>query len=213
MKLMDNQELDLFKDWQKLATNKFSSQNIKKQDIMDAIHKDSSSTISKLKKGLKVKIMWVITFITIFSIWMLCSLDRPELLMIVGAFNLSYFIALILLIIQYKKMDSEIDYTSNTLGAMKKNLKLITNALKLEHTWGLFTLPSSIVVGVLVSRHYNGYTIMETFTDASYLSKIVITMLIVLPIAFILTNKMNKSAFGKHIEKLKENITRMELIQ
>jgi len=210
---MDNQELDLFKDWQKLASEKFSSNNIQKQEIMDAIHKDSNSTISTLKKGLKVKIMWVVLFITLFSVWMLFSLNRPELLLIVGAINVSYTIALILLITQYKKMDSGIDPSDNTLSSMKKNLKLISNALKLEQTWGLFTLPSAIIVGILVSRHYNGYTIMETFSDPSYLSKIIILMLIITPIAFIMTNKMNKSAFGKHLDKLKENITRMELIQ
>ena len=210
---MDNRELDLFKDWQKLASEKFSSNNIQKQEIMDAIHKDSNSTISTLKKSLKIKIMWVTAFITLFSTWMLFSLDRPELLLIVGAMNASYFIALLLLVSQYKKMDSGLDITSNTLATMKKNLNLISNALKIEHTWGLFTLPSALIVGILVSRHYNGYTIMETFSDPSYLLKIIIMMVIILPIAFITTNKMNKSAFGKYIDKLKENITRMELIQ
>ena len=210
---MDNQELDLFKDWQKLASEKFSSHNIQKQEIMDAIHKDSNSTISTLKKSLKIKIMWVIAFVTIFSTWMLFSLDRPELLMIVGAMNASYLVALLLLVSQYKKMDSELNITGNTLSTMKRNLKLISKALKLEQTWGLFTLPSAIIVGILVSRHYNGYTIMETFSDPSYLSKIIIMMVVIIPIAFILTNKMNKSAFGKYIDKLKENITRMELIQ
>ena len=213
MKRMDNRELDLFKDWQKLASEKFSSNNIQKQEIMDAIHKDSNSTISTLKKSLKIKIMWVTAFITLFSTWMLFSLDRPELLLIVGAMNASYFIALLLLVSQYKKMDSGLDITSNTLATMKKNLNLISNALKIEHTWGLFTLPSALIVGILVSRHYNGYTIMETFSDPSYLLKIIIMMVIILPIAFITTNKMNKSAFGKYIDKLKENITRMELIQ
>lgn len=213
---MDNRELDLFKDWQKLASEKFSSNNIQKQEIMDAIHKDSNSTISTLKKSLKIKIMWVTAFITLFSTWMLFSLYRPELLLIVGAMNASYFIALLLLVSQYKKMDSGLDITSNTLATMKKNLNLISNALKIEHTWGLFTLPSALIVGILVSRHYNGYTIMETFSDPSYLLKIIIIiimMVIILPIAFITTNKMNKSAFGKYIDKLKENITRMELIQ
>ena len=213
MKRMDNRELDLFKDWQKLASEKFSSNNIQKQEIMDAIHKDSNSTISTLKKSLKIKIMWVTAFITLFSTWMLFSLDRPELLLIVGAMNASYFIALLLLVSQYKKMDSGLDITSNTLATMKKNLNLISNALKIEHTWGLFTLPSALIVGILVSRHYNGYTIMETFSDPSYLLKIIIMMVIILPLAFITTNKMNKSAFGKYIDKLKENITRMELIQ
>ena len=94
-----------------------------------------------------------------------------------------------------------------------RNLKLISNALKIEHTWGLFTLPSALIVGILVSRHYNGYTIMETFTDPSYFLKIIIMMVVILPIAFITTNKLNKSAFGKYIDNLKENITRMELIQ
>jgi hypothetical protein len=213
MKRMDNQELDLFKDWQKLASEKFSSNNIQKQEIMDAIHKDSNSTISTLKKSLKVKIMWVIEFITLFSTWMLFSLDRPELLMIIGAINVSYFVALILLISQYKKMDSELDITGNTLSIMKRNLKLISKALKIEQTWGLLTLPSAIIVGVLISRHYNGYTIMDTFSDPSYLLKIIIMMIVILPLAYIMTNKMNKIAFGKYIDKLKENITRMELIQ
>lgn len=210
---MDNQELDLFKDWQKIKEEKFSLQTIKKQEIMDAIHKDSNSTINTLKKNLKYKMMWSFGFIVCFTIWMLFSLDRPELLMIVGALNLSYIIGFILLSFKYRKMDSELDFTQNSLITMKKNLNLITGALKIEQNWGLFTLPSAIIIGILVSRHYNGYTILETITDSTYLLKIIILLIILVPIAFISTNKMNKSAFGKQLDKLRDNISKLELIQ
>jgi len=210
---MDNQEIDLFKDWQKIAQDKFSSSKIKKQEIMDAIHNESNSTIFTLKKGLKTKIKWIIFFIILFTTWMLCSLNRPELLMIIGFLNISYIISLFLMVKQYKKMDSDLDYTGNTLGTMKKNLKLISTALQLERIWGFFNMPIAIIIGILISRHYKGFSILDTFSDPYYLTKIIVIMIIMLPLSLILTNKMNKSAFGKHTEKLKENIIRLELIQ
>lgn len=210
---MDNKEIDLFKDWQKITEEKFSLQTIKKQEIMNAIHNDSNSTIATLKKNLKYKMMWIIAFIICFSVWMMFSLDRPELLMIVGALNLSYVIGFILISIKYRKMDNELDFTGNSLSTMKKNLSLIKGALKIEQNWGLFTLPSAIIIGILVSRHYNGYTIMETLTDSSYLIKIIILLVVMVPLAVMATNKMNKSAFGKQIDKLRDNISKLELIQ
>lgn len=210
---MDKPDINLLDEWKKLTEEKFSKDKIQKQDIMNAIQKESSSTIVLLKTRLKAKIYWVVLFVVLFASWMLFSLNRPELLMIVGSFNFLYILGFFFLYKQYKQMDDYLDLSDNTLNIMKKNANLIKKALRYEKLSGMFLLPCSFIVGILVSRHYNGYTILETFQDNRLMIIILILIIVGTPFVAILSEKMNKHAYGALIEKLDNNIIRMEMIK
>ena len=111
--------MDLHQYWQDLSEKKFSQPQLKKEDIMKAIHQESNSTISTLKKRLKHKLYWIIFFIILFSIGMFMVMDRPELLMLIGGFNFIYILGLLSLGYQYKKMTEGIPYDGSTLNLMK----------------------------------------------------------------------------------------------
>jgi Ca2+/Na+ antiporter len=202
--------MDLYKEWKKLDQEKFSNQTIQKTTIMSAIHQESSSAIYQLKKSLRHKINWVIFFITGIVIWMLFSLQRPELLLIQGVFLAYYVLAFVTLWLQYRKMGAEPDLSENTLTVMKNNAGFIKKAIDLETRIGLFVFPIAIVGGMLISRHYDGVTLAETFSDARLLTFMLVLVIILVPILHFAGKKMNNMAFGKHINRLDENIRRME---
>ena len=107
-------------------------------------------------KRLKGKLYWIVFFLAAGAIWMLFSLDRPELLMIQGLFMASYLLGLIIMGLAYQKMDDNIDFTAQTLPLMKKQDRLIKQALSFEKIWGLVFFSIAIIGGMLISYHYKG---------------------------------------------------------
>ena len=202
--------MDLHQYWQDLSEKKFSQPQLKKEDIMQAIHKESNSTISELKKRLKFKLYWIIFFIALFSGWMLFIMDKPELLMLVGGFNLIYIMGLLTLGYQYKKMNQQIPYDGTTLGLMKQNALRIKKALRIETITGLFLMPIAIVGGVLVSQFTNGYSFAEVLQKQNLILMTLGLVIVLAPLLSWLTSKMNEHAYGAYIRDLDANIAKME---
>ncbi len=202
--------MDLLKEWQQLHQQKFNYSPIEKETIMKAIYQESNSTISTLKKRLKFKLYWILFFLVAGGIWMLCSLDRPELLMIQGLIMTIYMIGLVVMGLIYRKMDTHLDFTDQTLPLMKKQNQLITNALNFEKYWGLAVYPIAAFIGLLISNHYKGKSISAFVQDPNFLLLALVLIVIMTPILYFISNKMNQSAYGKLTDTLQNNIRRME---
>ena len=204
--------MNLFKEWEKINQEKFSSSTIKKEEIMQAISKESSLTIHELKKRFKYKIYWIVFFIALFIGWFILSLSHPSTLPFIGIMIASYLMGFILLWKQYKRMDDQIDPTMNILATMKKNAASIKKALKYENYFGMFGIPFMLICGAMIPRLSKGLTIMEIFSDAKFVLFILGCMVLLVPLMQLLANKMNDSAYGKYMRGLEENIRKMEEI-
>ena len=75
---MDFNEIN--ESWKKINEEKFSSTTIKKEEIMNAIKKESSLTIAELKKRLNYKLYWVYLFVTLGIGGVIWNLGNPPLL-------------------------------------------------------------------------------------------------------------------------------------
>lgn len=204
--------MDLFKEWQVVTKEKFSTQTIKKEEIMQAISKESSLTINELKKRLKYKLYWALFFSVLFSGWFAFSLSYPTVLPLIGVLILTYGIGAVLLWNQYKQMDDQIDFSQDTLTSMKKNAQLMKKALKHENYFGLVTFPIAIICGLIIGDLYEGQTLMEAFANDLFAIKLVVCMIVLAPLMHILSNKMNDTAYGSYMKRLDENIGKMENI-
>jgi len=202
--------MDLLKEWQQLHQEKFNYSPIEKKQIMEAIYQESNSTISNLKKRLLGKLVWIMFFLIIGSIWMLFSLDRPELLMIIGAFLSVYLLGLIVMGLEYRKMDEHLDFTDQTLPLMKKQDQVMRRALGFEKIWGIVSFPLAIIGGLLVGNHYKGVTLMEFFQNPKSLMLALVLIVVLVPLLYFLTGKMNQYAYGNLMDNLQNNIRRME---
>jgi hypothetical protein len=202
--------MDIYKEWQKVNEEKFSTQTIKKEEIMNAISKESSLTINELKKRLKIKIYWALFFITLFIVWFIFSLSYPTVLPLIGILLACYSAGAAMLWMHYRKMDSQLDMTQDTLSTMKNNSELIKKALRYENYFGLVTFPIAIVCGFILDDLYAGQTIMEAITQHNFAVKFIACVVILVPLLHILSDNMNKSAYGSYMKRLDENIGKME---
>lgn len=202
--------MDLLKEWQQLHQEKFNYSPIEKEQIMKAIYQESNSTIASLKKRLLGKLVWIVFFLVAGGIWMLFSLDRPELLMIQGAFMSTYLLGLLVMGLEYRKMDDNFDFTDQTLPLMKKQDQAIKRALGFEKIWGVITFPLAILGGLIVGNHYKGVTLMEFFQNPKSLLLALALIVVLVPLMYWLSGKMNQYAYGNLMQKLQNNIRRME---
>jgi len=207
-----NSNIDLTAIWKKMADEKFSNAQIEKQNIMDAIKLKSNDDINLLKKRLKHKLNYGIAFIVLFIVLMIWNSDKIEFVKLMSFATVVYLILAILLYIKYKKMGVTTSGNNDILTTMKTNLATIKSALNFERLWGLCIVPLAIPVGLLIGETLRGETISQSIRDPKFAMVALGLTIVILPLMFIATEKMNKSAYGHLIKGLEENIIKMETL-
>lgn len=203
--------MDLYKEWDTLNKTKFNT-TLTNQQIMEALTQQSNSSLAALKTRLKQKIYWAVLFTAIDTIWLLCSLKRPELLLILS-FSLAIKIVLLVVTVgNYKKLQKDDILSENIAYAIKKNYTIIKNTLAFETAWGLFNMPIAIITASLIVNHYFGHTIAEYFDNAHKLTSLLIGIIVLVPLAMLGASKANKKAFGEHLDQLQKNIIQLETL-
>jgi len=206
---MDN--LDFNEAWKKINEEKFSlSSTIKKEEIMNAISKESSLTISELKKRLEYKFYWIIFFVVIAVGVMLWNLGNPIILGFLGLFVGLYVIGGYGLYKELKGMDDHIDSSKDTLTEMKKHRDIMKRALENEKKWGLVALPM-ISIGTLVfQKMLAGIPVKEFMTDPVFLITTTVLTIVLTFLGHWAAKKMNNKGYGSYMIDLEENIKKME---
>ena len=206
----ENFEKELAAAWKELEEKKFKNQQ-NKTEVMNTIKMDSSSTITQLKKDLKKKIYWALGITIAIVIFLIAQRSNPEMLKLLGFGTAVYIIGTVAMYVAYLKIDDSVN-DKDILSNLKASQKQIQRVLRIELIWGMFTFIPAIVVGMLIGKVRKGYTIAESFSDPSFLKSMIIAVIILVPIMYFLTDKMNKIAYAKNLKKLDENITKMETL-
>lgn len=207
-----NKNIDLNAIWKKMANEKFSNAQIEKQNIMDAIKLKSNDDISLLKKRLKYKLNYGIAFILMFIVLMLFNSSNMEFIKLMSSALLLYTVLAILLFLKYRKMGMTSSANADILSSMKTNLTTIKSALNFERLWGMCVLPFAVPFGLLIGKTLDGESIAQAIQDPTFSKLALAVLLVIVPIMFFTTEKMNKKAYGHLIKGLEENIVKMETL-
>jgi len=204
--------MDITKEWKKLETEFFNQPPLNKESIMNAITKESSSTIVQLKKLLKVKMNWILFFIGLFLIGGAISLLKSiELAGLFGFFIILYGIGYLFMYQEYKKIEVDIISGANTtLAMMKKNAQIIKRVLDTEQYLGLFLFPTAMIAGIIGVNLALGASLSEVFSNTKMMVATLVGIVVFVPILYALTKKMNAFAYGGFQKSLEENIRKME---
>ena len=202
--------MDLRKEWQKLQEEKFIQSSIKKEDIMNAIYQESNSTISTLRKRLKAKMNWKLFFLIGFGVFILFNLQNSELVLLLSIFFGAYLLGFVGMWSQYRQMSTDVDFSQPTLDLMKTNDQLMRRALNVERVFGVIFFPIAIIGGMLLSKVMRGGTIEYALQDSTFLMRALTLIVILVPLMWWATSKMNKAAYGELMDRLRNNIRRLE---
>jgi hypothetical protein len=204
--------MDLYKEWDTLNKTKFNT-TLTNQQIMEALTQQSNSSLSELKKRLKQKIYWALSFAIIDAIWLLCSLERYELVLILSCSLAIKIIFLIVTVSNYKKLNKDNIISENIALTIRKSYTIIKNTLAFEAAWGLISIPIAILTASLIVNHYFGRTVAEYFDNAHKLTNLLIGLIVLVPLAMLGASKANQKAFGGLLDQLQKNIIQLETIE
>jgi len=204
---------DIARAWQKLADEKFSTSQINKQEIMNAIKLESHSSITELKKRVKYKLYWSAGFILLFATTLMFRLGNNDLVLLLGIGTAAYIAGFIPMYLKYRQIDNDAPESGEILESMKYNVRMVKSVLKLEKTWGLIIFTPAILMGILGGRVIDGWTLAACFQDPKILLTALIAIIIFTPLLIWVSDKMNKYAFGDYLKKLENNIIKMETLQ
>ncbi len=203
-------DMDIFSEWEKIENNNFN-QHLNKTEIMKAIYQDSKSTISTLKLRLLYKIRYIVGFLFLFTSGMVYFNEKINVVMLLLLWIVSYAIGGILLFRKYKQMDQD-NGDANALTYMKHNAIMIKSALSIEKSWGITFFPIAIISGFSLNGVIKGENFQTIFSDNQTLIAMLVSIVVIIPIAMYVTSKMNNSAYGQYIEELDEKIKMMEKV-
>lgn len=204
--------MNIFKEWDNLEKANFSV-NIDSKQIIMAIHKESNSSLLILYRGLMIKSKWVLLFIALFTMGMVFSYNRLEVVMTLGMINVFYIIGYWRIKRSLKKVEKELDLDRNILHTLKVNYQLIKSILESESRNMIIFIPIMIMAALSLPKMFMGTSLIDLLTNIDFLVIAILCTLIVTPIVYILGDKANNIAFGLHLERLTKNIHNLELIE
>lgn len=204
--------MDIYKIWRELPQNNVST-TIKKEEIMDAIHMESKSVVSQLKKGLGIKMKWILFFIVLFSFFMIWFYHQPQAAIIFAVMNALYIISYLKQRKFYNQMDHQVNPESTLLESFKFNESSIKSALRYEKNTMLIFIPVCVIGGLILPGIIKGMSIIELISNTQMVVVMIIALVLLIPAAYIIGNRMNQIAFGTHLQKLRKNISALEQMQ
>lgn len=199
---------ELKKAWEELKSDTKEFTTIQKEELYKAIHIKSKGPIRKLHHQVKFKWYFCLFFTVAIGIlipWIDVLVSQILLLILLSA----YLVGDILLYQEHKVLEKGIDMSQDLKTSLNEYYKRVKDVLKYEELVGLTLYPISLTAGFFIGMKL-GAPEEEIMNETSDWIALVITMIIITPLAHLLAKWMNKAAFGKYLNELKKNIDELE---
>lgn len=191
--------------WKSLNTE---NQTIDHSEMLKSMNNKKADVMVKLQKKLIGKLIFAISFTLIYSLLLFFVKDSLVILLfavLIGAHLLAigYFLK------EHRNMQKLIPMDGNILETLKEYQSRIRRVLKSEETGGLILYPVAVSAGFFFSLLAD-----KSFTELMedrWIWVIWISLMVgFTPVGHWLAKRMNKIAFGKHLNHLQEMISEIE---
>lgn len=172
-----------------------------------ALKKDSCDPLIRLRKNLGIKLIWIAGFSLLFLL-LIITTDKLYNRILISPLLLAYAVGLTLIYGQYRMLGF-VDKSQNMRYILKAYYYRITRIQQYELKVAVFLYPISITAGFVY-----GFSLKrsadEILTDIKILTILIITNLILIPLCYYLARWMDRKAYGRYLDQLKEDIDQLE---
>ena len=194
---------DMHKSWQQEE----SLFELDEAFLDKALKKDSCDPLIRLRKNVGIKLIWIAGFSLLFLL-LIITTDKLYNRILISPLLLAYVIGLTLIYGQYRMLGF-VDKSQNMRYILKAYYYRITRIQQYELKVAVFLYPISITAGFVY-----GFSLKrsadEILTDIKILSILVITNLVLIPVCYYLARWMDRKAYGRYLDQLKEDIDQLE---
>jgi len=194
---------DMHKSWQQEE----SLFELDEAFLDKALKKDSCDPLIRLRKNVGIKLIWIAGFSLLFLL-LIITTDKLYNRILISPLLLAYVVGLTLIYGQYRMLGF-VDKSQNMRYILKAYYYRITRIQQYELKVAVFLYPISITAGFVY-----GFSLKrsadEILTDIKILTILIITNLILIPVCYYLARWMDRKAYGKYLDQLKEDIDQLE---
>jgi hypothetical protein len=205
--------MEIDKEWELLNEKLYNNNSLKKEEIMNAITSESGSTIHKIKTSLIIKSYWTLGFIVLFTLFMFLSRKTPQAVVAVGIINFIYIVGFLLINREAKRINTDFSADNNILQSLQSNAGIIKRAFRIEYFVFALNTPLIILCSMFWARLMTGSTFNTILQDNRFLTLAIVLCIILVPSAYLTGKYLNKKAFGPYLNKLKDNINKLQGIE
>lgn len=199
---------ELKQAWLNLDSADYTDHELKSEEIMQAIHAKSKNPVQKLAQNIYAKFWYVVLFVILEAAGIIL-IDIPLVQILLGIMLGAYMIGGVVLYMEYKDLKKGIPMDMNLLSSIRQYRDRVRKVLRYEEITALLIYPISLVAGFcLGSVAANPDAVF--FDETKEFIAIGISLIVVVPLCYLLARWMNKKSFGKHLEELDNNIRRLE---
>jgi len=144
---------------------------------------------------------------------MFLSKEIPEAVIAVGIINFIYVIILTVSIFMVDKINTNFSEKDNVLQNLQVNERIIKKVLTFEELIFAINTPLitlCILFWVSLSR---GSTLNTHLHDSRFLTIAIVMCVISVPLVYFSGKYLNKKAFGNHLDRLNDNISKLNGVE
>lgn len=172
-----------------------------------ALKKDSADPIIKLRRNIGIKLIWIAGFSLMFLV-LIITTDKFYNRILISPLLIAYVAGLALVYGQYRILNF-VDKSENLSYILKAYYYRIKRIQQYELKVALFLYPISITAGFVY-----GFSLKRSaediLTDYRVLSILIVTNIILIPACYYLARWMDRKAYGKYLDQLREDINQLE---
>lgn len=201
--------MNLNEAWDKLGQDSATQQP---EPDMDAILKrgqHSQSIVSTLRRGLMIKLMWVVLFIVVLTMLIIITWGGPKayVLMALLAFMM---LGIAFIYPRYRQLPATTDPANPSLQVLKLVREQVAEAIRMETNLGKWFMPMFPIGGMLLAFPDDRLSWTNISANPGKAILLVIAAIGIGYLANKLGEKMNNYAFGKDLKRLDEVIHDLE---
>jgi len=170
----------------------------------------SHNPIAKIRKNLLMNMIWGV-LICLFYLFVIIFFPYWQVQVLISIVLIFSLWALYTAYIEYKKISTTISSTNSVLDEMKRHLHSVTTWMKLQQRVALFIYPVSAAGGFILGGVMgSGKPVHVIMSKPVMYVILLVTIIILVPICYLIAKWMFNKSFGKHLDALKINISALE---
>lgn len=174
---------------------------INTEDIIKAAENKSRLPLSEINKGMKLKIYWVVFFFLVSVTFLIIFREHKTVSIILAAIIIENLGIFLYYLLQFKKMNFEPILDNPVNKTISQYHNQLNKVLKFERIYTLFSIPAYFIAGITISICITGN--FDLLNKNVFIGFLIFSFVILIPLAILGTNWMQKKAFGSYQERLK----------
>lgn len=197
--------MELGELWKKLDSDKLS------KPVLGSVHiqKRSKHPVEKLKNAYLwttgFSVVFLICFIALFFLFDETIVKAGLLFMIA-----SYTLAIVFNFSAYRKVNAVLPIDQSLKKVLAHTHTFITENIRLQERVALFIYPFAATSGFLMGASAGSGNLMKMLESKEVIIIMVVTSIVLTPLAFYLARWMYKVSYGKCLTELKARIDELE---